>query len=623
MMFNPSNQFVFAPIKLGYCINKDGKVNDKHINFYTPRSRHTGTLIYEPLYIDSGLRELPTQLGIDNDDKIDGLKKLNEKVQKNGAWAVAHLNHPGRQSHPKLPGNYHVSSTDIPCENDGAIPKMMDRQDMNSALDLLKNAAIRAEKANFNAIELQLGHGYLAAQFLSPHVNRRNDEYGGALENRMRFPLEMFDVVRKNVSIPVIVRITGSELCDDGITLEESITFVNKLKEKGADVFHVVAGSGCSSAPWFFQHMFTAKGKTWELAKKIKDATGVRIISVGRITSIMDIEHLLERMGSDFIGIGRALIADPDFVGKYTGEIDGNIKPCMSCSDGCLGGVRSGKGLGCMVNPVIGNEPILINQTQKPKNIAVVGGGLAGMEFAIQAKERGHNITIFEKEILGGQFNLAWLPPKKGDFKQLLDYYKLEISDKNIRVIYKEADKFDLLNGEFDEIVLATGAVPLTPPIKGLNKFFWSEFLDDDSLPKNKRIVIIGGGLIGIEVASKLVENGNKVIIVEMADEVARGMEILEKKQTLTKLRKFETKIYTGYKVSEVKNGNSTVIIEGDSTIQLNNINHIVMTTGMKSNTKIESEIKGRKPYYKIGDAVKPAKALNAIADGFKLGIEI
>lgn len=621
-MFNPTNQFIFAPVKLGYCTDENGKVNERHKNFYNARSRHAGTVIYEPLYIHKGLRELHGQLGIDNDDKIEGLKELNNIVKKNGALAVAHINHPGRLTNPEIPDKIVISSTDRPC-SDGAVPKQMDKEDMEEVLDLLSEAAIRCEKAGFDVIELQLGHGYLAAQFLSAEVNTRTDEYGGEFENRIKFPLEMFEAVRKSTSLPIIVRVTGSCMTEKGICIEEAVNFIEELKKRDVEVFHIVVGSGCNTAPWFYQHMFTPKGKTWEIAKEIKDRTGVKIITVGRITTLMDIEHLIERFKSDYIAIGRALIADPDFIGKYTGEVDGNIKPCMSCSDGCLGGVRDGRGLGCMVNPMIGNELTQVKPTDTPKKIAVVGGGLSGMEFALQAKLRGHKVTIFEKERLGGQFNLAWLPPKKGAFKELVDYYKIEIADKNVRVIYKEADKYDLLGGDFDEIVLATGAIPKTPPIKGLNKFLWSDFLDDNSMPKNKRVLIIGGGLIGIEVASKLVDHDNNVIIIEMGSEIAKGMEKMQKEITINKLESKGTRIFVDHTVTEVKNANSTVIIEGKRTLQLNNINHIVVTAGMKSNTVLEEEIKGRKPYHKIGDAVKPAKAQDAILHGFRLGVEI
>ena len=194
-MLELRNPFIFPPIKLGYT-KGDGKVNDRHIGFYKRRSSHLGAVTLEPLYIDKGLRELPTQLGIDNDDKIEGLKKLVDTIHEAGAKAIAHINHPGRMANPKIPNNYFVSSTDKACENGGATPQKMDTEDMDKAKEILVNAAKRAEKAGFDFLELQAGHGYLLAQFMSPAVNNRTDEYGGSFENRIKFPLEVVNAVQ-------------------------------------------------------------------------------------------------------------------------------------------------------------------------------------------------------------------------------------------------------------------------------------------------------------------------------------------------------------------------------------------------------------------------------------------
>ena len=188
------NMFLFPPIKTGYG-NGSGMVNDRHLTFYKARCRHVGAITVEPFYLDKGLREIPTQLGLDSDDKVEGLKKLTASIHASGAKVIAHLNHPGRMANPNIPGNYFISSTDKPCENGGAMPKQMDRNDMENVVRLFTDAALRAKKANFDIIELQFGHGYLLAQFLSPLVNDRTDEYGGDFDNRTRFPLQVLRAV--------------------------------------------------------------------------------------------------------------------------------------------------------------------------------------------------------------------------------------------------------------------------------------------------------------------------------------------------------------------------------------------------------------------------------------------
>ncbi len=618
-MLNLKNNFIMAPLKLGYS-DGTGAVTDRHLSFYAARSKYLGAVALEPLYMDKGLREIPTQLGIDNDDKIDGLKKLTNIIHSSNTKIIAHLNHPGRMANPKIPGNYYLSSSDKPCENGGATPKRMDKNDIESAIRLFTGSAVRAEKAGFDILELQFGHGYLAAQFISPSVNDRTDEYGGSFENRIRFSIEVLESVKQAVNLPVIVRISGDEMIENGYHLDEMIRFVSILKEKGVEAVHVSAGTVCSTPPWFFQHMFVPKGKTWEFAKKIGEATGMPVISVGRIHSEEDIDHLLKENKSDYVAIGRALVADPDFVGKYLGEIDDYVRPCMACSEGCLGGVRGGTGLGCVVNPVVSFENNSVKKAGTKKNIAVIGGGLAGMESAITLTERGHNVRIFEKDKLGGQFNLAWLPPKKESLKEIVDYYENEIDKLGIPVSITEFSAEDL-DENYHAVVVATGAVPAVPPIKGLKNYYWADYLLDENLPENEKIVIIGGGLIGIEMASKLVDRNNEVIVVEMLEEIARGMEMIEKKMTLAKLKAKNVKILLGYKVTEIEG--DKVMISGKEKKILEGIDKIIVTAGMKSLNTLEDKLKEDTEVYVIGDARQVGKAQEAIRDAYETALLI
>lgn len=193
-----------------------GTVTERHLAFYKRRACYLGAVIPEPLYIDKGLRELLTQMGIDSDDKIDGLKKLLDTIHQSGTKAIAHLNHPGRMANPNIPGNYFLSSTDRPCENGEERPRRMDREEMNKVISLFVEGAVRAKKAGFDLIELQFGHGYLLAQFISPYVNDRSDEFGGSFENRIKFPLQVLEAVLNVVDLPIIVRISGDEMIPEG-----------------------------------------------------------------------------------------------------------------------------------------------------------------------------------------------------------------------------------------------------------------------------------------------------------------------------------------------------------------------------------------------------------------------
>ncbi len=618
-MLEIRNPFILAPLKLGYG-DQSGKINDKHLEFYNLRSKHIGAVTPEPLFLDKGLREIPTQIGIDDDDKIPGLKTLTDLIHRNGAKAIAHLNHPGRIVNPKIPGNYLWSSTDNPCPTRDAKPERMNREMMDKVIDLFVDSSKRAVKAGFDFIELQAGHGYLLAQFISPDVNDRDDEYGGSYENRIKFPLEVIKAVVDSVDITIIVRISGDEIIPTGFHIDEMIKFSKSLTELGVSAIHVSAGSACSTPPWFFQHMFIPKGKTWELASKIKSEVEIPVIFVGRINSTSDIDNLRNNYKADYIAVGRAMVADHNFIGKYLKQVEGNIRPCLACSEGCLGGVREGKGLGCVVNPLVNTNLPELKKSNEKKYFAVVGAGLSGMEAAVSLNSKGYKVDLFEKNQLGGQFNLAYLPPNKSSLKEIVKYYENEIDERTINFINREAVEEDFSNKKYDGIIMATGAVPAVLPIKGLTKFYWTEFLDDNFLPEEKRILVIGGGLIGLEVASKLVDAGNDLVIVEMLKDVARGMEMIEKVLTLKKLKSKNVQILTNHKVVEIDR-NKVILQSDDETKEINGIEEIVVATGMKS--YIPFDYNGETPIYFVGDAAKVGKAQDAIHDAYKLVIDL
>ncbi|MCD6531417.1 FAD-dependent oxidoreductase [bacterium] len=619
-MLNLRNPFIFAPIKTGFG-DGTGLVNQRHINFYLRRAKYLGAVIPEPLYLHRGLREIPQQIGIDSEEKLPGLKKMVDAIHSVGAKVIAHLNHPGRMANPQIPGNFFVSSTDKPCENGGATPKRMTRKDMDEATELFVNAAQLAKKAGFDIIELQFGHGYLLAQFLSPAVNDRDDEYGGSLENRMRFPLEVLDAVMNAVDLPIIVRVSGDEMTPGGLTIDDTIQIAQVLKDKGVAAVHISAGTSCSSPPWFFQHMFVPTGKTWEMAKKVKDEVGIPVIAVGKIGSAQDIDRVKNYFGADYIAIGRGLVADPDMVGKYLGEVDDIIRPCLTCSEGCLGGVKAGLGLQCVVNPLVGDDMREIKPAEVSKKFVVVGAGPAGLECATTLKKRGHQVVIYEKDKIGGQFNLASLPPHKETLARLIDYYKKQLDRLGIEVIHGEATAEDILSGNYDAAILATGSVPAVPPIEGLKEYFWAEVLYEDNLFSGKKVVIIGGGLIGTEIASALADRGNEAIIVEMLDEIARGMEMLERKLTLQKLTQKGVKIFKETRVSKIDG--DKVYLEGAANDVITGVDHIILATGMRSYNPLGPELEGKITLYVIGDARQVGKVKDAIRDGFELAVKL
>jgi len=614
-MLDLRNVFLFAPIKTGYG-DGSGTVTDRHRAFYDARCRHVGAVTIEPCYLDRELREIPTQLGIDSDDTVSGLAQLTAVIHDGGAQAIAHLNHPGRMANPNIPGNYFISATDRPCENGGATPKRMDGKDMDQVRQLFADAARRAYQAGFDIIELQFGHGYLPAQFLSPFVNDRNDEYGGPFENRVRFPLEILDTVRSSVDCPLIVRISGDEMLPRGIQLPDMIAFAKLLEERGVSAIHVSAGSVCSTPPWYFQHMFVPKGKTWDMARQMKQEVTMPVIAVGQINTREDVDTVRRDYGADYVAVGRALIADPDFVGKYLGTVGGPIIPCLACAEGCLGGVKSGQGLQCLVNPEVGQETSPVTVARVPQRYAVVGGGPAGMEAAIVLQERGHAVDLYEKDQLGGQFNYAPLTPNKRSLSKLVPYMTERLTEAGVRVLSKEATEADLVS-HYDGVILATGSRVSIPEIPGLDRYYWAEILLEDNVPENKNVLIIGGGLVGVDIATALIPRNNRITIVKRTTDFGEDMEMIAKKLSLAMMREKGTVFSDHTHITKI-DGTTIHAERNGEPVEFTDIHIIVVSTGMKSYNPLADTLAGKVPAYTIGDAKTIGNAHDAISDGYR-----
>ncbi len=610
------NEFVMAPVKTGYS-DGDGRVSDRHLNFYRRRASHVGAITPEPLYLDPSLRELPGQMGIDDDDKIDGLSRLTDTIHDGGAKAIAHLNHPGRMANPDIEGTVQKSASATTCERTEVTPQRMDHDDIQTAVDQFGDAARRAETAGFDILELQFGHGYLVAQFFSPAVNDREDEYGGSFENRTRFGREVLDAVTEKTDLPVVVRMTADDKIDGGIDFEDARRFADRLEDEGADAFHVTTGSLCGRPPYFFQHMFTPKGDTWDYAERVKEAVDVPVTAVGRINEHADIDRIKDESKADLIAVGRALVADPDFVGKYLDRVDGRVRPCMACSDGCLGGVKSGDGLGCVINPDVGREAELeIESAAEPESYAVVGGGPAGLSAAEVLGKRGHDVTLFEADELGGAFRYAPLPPGKDPLQKGIDYFTETLSElATVDIQFREATAEDL--SEFDGVVVATGSEPVVPPIDGLDEVDYAgpEILESENIPTEERVMVIGGGYVGLEAADTLADAGNEVIVVELLPELGGNMISLEKGPLLSRLSERDhVELHRETDLIEVGE-DSAVAEKNGKQVAWNDIDHHVVATGVDSHVPFDEGLEV--PTYLAGDAVEPAKAEDAIASGY------
>jgi NADPH-dependent 2,4-dienoyl-CoA reductase/sulfur reductase-like enzyme len=408
--------------------------------------------------------------------------------------------------------------------------------------------------------------------------------------------------------------VSGEEMMPKGIKIAETIQLIELLQDMSAAAVHVSAGTVCSTPPWFFQHMFVPKGKTWEMAKQIKNQINIPVISVGQINEIEDIEKINKENMSDYIALGRALVADPDFVGKYFGEVEGEIRPCLACAEGCLGGVKAGQGLHCLVNPAVVSEEDLLKTTDKPKNCAVVGGGLAGMEAALDLQKQGHKVDLYEKDKLGGQFNLAYLTPKKKSMGKLVKYYEKELEKSKVNVIHKKAEESDLIS--YNEVILATGSIPQKPSISGLDKYYWADILRKKNIPKRKNVLVIGGGLIGVDIATALILKQNKVTLVKRTVDFGEDMEAIAKALSL-KMIKESGAVFSDHTHIKKIEGKTVYAERNGKDIKFEDMDVFVVSTGMESLNPLENKLQDKVPVHVIGDAKKVGKAQDAIRDGY------
>jgi 2,4-dienoyl-CoA reductase-like NADH-dependent reductase (Old Yellow Enzyme family) len=412
------NRMVVTAVKLGYAF-PTGEVTHRHTAFYARRPRGgVGLPNTEPLYSQLNGRESSTQLGSHQDSLTAGLAGLVQGVHAAGGRIMAHLNHAGRAANPKLVAEGElVSSSDVPCPASQRSPRPLSLEEIGDLVRAFADASRRVREAEFDAVEVPFSHGYLIHQFLSPHTNRRADDYGGSFENRSRFGREVLGAVRQEVgpTLPIVVRMNAVDYVEGGLSLEDALLLAGKLADDGVDAPSVTSGTMCESVPYCLYPAGTPEAHLLPMAARIREASRIPVIVAGRIRSPAVARKALEAGQTDLVGLGRPFLADPDWVRKAEAGDEEGILLCAACHQGCLGELRKGVGTHCLVNPLTGRESeVEIAPTSEPRRLMVVGGGPAGLEAAYVAAARGHEVSLFEeRDTLGGQLSLAARVPHK------------------------------------------------------------------------------------------------------------------------------------------------------------------------------------------------------------------
>ncbi len=621
-----SNRLLMAPVKTGFG-KPDGSVTEQLLAYYRRRAEGgIGGIIIEPLYVDRAGKEHPRQLGIAVQESVDGLKELVNAIHEGGAKAIAHLNHAGRAANPKASGQPPEAPSEVTCARTGVTPTVLGTDRIQELVQGFGAAAGRASEAGFDAIELQCGLGYLIAQFLSERTNHRTDQYGGGLEQRDRFVQEVLGSMREVVdgSLPIIARISASEQVDGGLDLADGKRLAQTLVDCGVSAIHAVTGSNCDTPPWYFQHMSLPAGVNEKLAAQIKQEITVPVIVAGRLGEPERIEEIIAAGQVDMVALGRPLLADPDFPLKMAEQRSDEIMLCGSCLQGCLANVKAGKGLCCIVNPAVGHESDGEMPASKERHVVVVGGGPAGLTAAIVARRRGHRVTLLERDELGGQFSLAPLAPGKAAMSRPLSSLLRLASQSGATIqtgVEATPELVEIL--EPDVVVLATGANPVSLPIEGLEGALSAEEVLTQNTDAGASALVVGGGLVGIEVAEFLAARGTRVTVVEMLGEIARDMEMITRKLTLKRLQELPIEILTDTVVERVDAGE--VVVRGpDGERNLGAFDSIVMAVGTESDSKLAEPLQASElEVHVVGDAAELEQVIGAVKSAWEVACRI
>jgi 2,4-dienoyl-CoA reductase-like NADH-dependent reductase (Old Yellow Enzyme family)/thioredoxin reductase len=633
------NRIVSAPTSVAE-LSPECHLTRDNIAYYKLKAKGGAAVVTvgESIVHSATGRSHPKQILLDDEGVIPSLVELADGIHQYGAIASIELSHGGMECDPMFLGGRNpigpsATSTDIGFRTKGMSTVIV--EEMNEALmDEIANAyaagAATVKLAGFDMIMIHAGHGWLLAQFFSPLTNRRTDKFGGSVENRARFPMMVIDRVRERVGkdFPIELRISGSELTDGGLTLDDAIS-ICKMAEPKVDLIHVSAGAHSVIDTMTIMHpsMFLPHGCNVYLAAAVKKAVKIPVVTVGGITDPVQMEEIIADGKADIIALARGLLADPEIPGKAQHGREDEIVHCVRCFD-CIGGMFLTRTMKCAVNPIIGRE-YEYSFPAKPaekKKVLIAGGGPAGMQAAITAAERGHDVTLCEKsDSLGGALKFARDVFFKADIYRFMEYLVRRVGSIAIRVKLNTEVTPDLVELERpDVLVAAVGADPIVPRIPGIDKASVIHATDvhKGAAKVGQKVVMIGGGLMGCETGLHLAKQGKDVTIIEMLEEIAVEGNIMHRRALMLELEK-SVKLKPGLKCTKITD-KGVMAADSEGKEALYEADTIITAVGMKPRTITVDALRGAAPeFMAIGDCLKARRILQAVRTGYDAGMAI
>jgi 2,4-dienoyl-CoA reductase-like NADH-dependent reductase (Old Yellow Enzyme family)/thioredoxin reductase len=622
------NRIVMSPLA-SFLFAEGGGISEALLEHY--RCRAAGgpaMVIVEAVAVSADGRNSEKNGRIDHDRYTAGLAKLAQVIKSEGSVAGIQIYHCGRQTPPRVVKKKPLAPSALPCPAILAEVSPMTIDDIQQKVLDFGQAAVRAKEAGFELVEIHGAHGYLINQFLSAFSNIREDAYGGDTPARARFAAEVIAEVRRCLGpeFPLSFKISAQEFVPNGLNVTESTAILKILVSAGIDLVQVSGGND-ATPEWICQPMFMKKACFAENAGRIRRQLDIPVMTVGRINDPHLAETLIQERRADLVCMGRGLLADPELPKKAAAGRFEDIRRCIACNT-CMESIFKNGSIQCLVNPVLGRElEMTLSPARKRKRILVVGGGPGGMTVAATAAQRGHAVDLYEKRpTLGGQL----VPGSRADFKQdiqhLIRYLHRQLEEQGVSChLDHEVTPEEIQQSAPDAIVLATGSIPLLPPIPGIDLEHVKTYADvlDTPFQHVSNAVVVGGGATGCELALHLANTGCTVTIVEMLPDIALQLESITRKVLLKKLEESGVNLLTEHRLDKI--GSTGVVVKDQSGAEKAiEAQCVVIAVGTAADTRLYEEIENLDcAIFRIGDCLEARSAKAAIYEGAKLGREL